>query len=85
MKQIVITKPGGEVGDVGEQYSHVADFENNEEVLLFLKRDRNENLVVNNGTYGKYTISSKESGIKMIGDSKTLENYKIKIKSFIKE
>lgn len=85
-KQIVITKPGGEVGDVGELYSHVPEFVKDEEVLLFLKRDKENKLVVNKGTQGKYTIrSNNDSGIKMIGESKSLENYKIKIKSFIKE
>ena len=85
-KQIVITKPGGEVGDVGELYSHVPEFVKDEEVLLFLKKDGENKLVVNKGTQGKYTISSNnDSGIKMIGESKSLENYKIRIKSFIRE
>jgi hypothetical protein len=85
-KQLTITKPGGEVGDVGELYSHVPEFDDDEEVLLFLKKDKENELVVNKGTQGKYTIRrNNASGIRMIGESRTLENYKIKIKSFVQE
>lgn len=50
---VTVTYPGGEVGDVGEIYSHMPRFENNEEVLVFLKRDeKSSNYKVFNGENG---------------------------------
>ena len=47
---IVVTYLGGEVGDVGELYTHMPKFENDEEILVFLKRDqRTSNYKVFNG------------------------------------
>jgi len=37
-RNIEVVCPGGEVGDVGEIYSHLPTLKKNEEVLLFLKR-----------------------------------------------
>jgi len=54
---IEITHPGGEVGDVGELYTHMPKFEYNEEVLVFLKKDeKNNQYKVLSGAEGKITV-----------------------------
>ena len=56
-KTIEITYPGGEVGDVGELYTHMATFEAKEEVLVFLKKDKkNNSFQVLHGHEGKIKI-----------------------------
>ena len=81
---IIITIPGGEVGDVGELYSDLPTFELKEEVLLFANRDNENNYVINNGLEGKYNISNDEkAGIKMNGKLTSIQNIKDKIKSII--
>ena len=41
-KSIALTTLGGEVGEVGELYSHMPRFNNYEEVLLFVKKDKKD-------------------------------------------
>jgi hypothetical protein len=62
---IDVTYPGGEVGDVGEIYTHMPTFEDNEEVLVFLKK---------NGKTRQYQVFSGEKGkITVLKDAKTKE------------
>ena len=64
-KSVEITYPGGEIGDVGEIYTHMPSFEANEEVLVFLKKDNKSN---------SYKVYNGEEGkIKVIRDAKTKE------------
>jgi hypothetical protein len=54
---VVVNHLGGEVGDVGELYSHMPEFKNDEEVLLFLKKDKsNTGYQVYSGEDGKISI-----------------------------
>ena len=41
-KTIALSTLGGEVGEVGELYSHMPRFSNDEEVLLFVKKDKKD-------------------------------------------
>jgi len=62
---VVVTHPGGEVGEVGELYTHMPTFVNDEEVLLFLKKSKVEN---------EYSVFDGENGkISLIKDEKTSE------------
>ncbi len=86
-KSVEITSPGGEVGEVGELYTHMPRFEDNEEVLVFLKKDAKDT--------GYKVFSGEEGKITVLHDAKTKEkvtssNVQIKalksqIKSFINE
>lgn len=82
---VIITIPGGEVGEVGELYTDLPTFENDEEVLLFLKRDINNNYVVNSGLDGKFNISNKEvvGELKKQNSISNIESLKSSIKSFL--
>lgn len=62
---VVVTHPGGEVGEVGELYSHIPTFKNDEEVLLFLNKSKVQN---------EYTVFQGENGkIKVLTDDRTGE------------
>lgn len=62
-KSVEIVYPGGEVGDVGELYTHMPTFEKDEEVLVFLKKEAKSN---------DYKVLHGEEGkIKVINDPKS--------------
>lgn len=84
---IEITYLGGEVGDIGELYTHTPTFSDNEEILVFLKKDKNNN--------GYQVFNGNEGKIKVFKEAKTKEkttdanmNFKAlksQIKSYINE
>jgi hypothetical protein len=84
---IVVTYLGGEVGDVGEFYSHMPRFEDDEEILVFLKIDRKtSSYKVFNGEEGKLSIVyDKNTGEKVTTSSVNINSLKAQIKSFSKE
>ena len=86
-QSIEIRTPGGEVGDVGELYSHMPRFENEEEVLVFLKRDdKIKEYKVLNGEEGKITvISDSKTNQKITGINLPLKDLKSQIKTYLKE
>jgi hypothetical protein len=60
---VVVTYPGGEVNGIGELYTHMPKFENNEDVLVFLKKDAS----------GYKVFDGEEGKIKIMKDVKTGE------------
>lgn len=84
---IEITYPGGEVGDVGEFYTHMPNFEYNEEVLVFLKKDGKDNeYKVLNGEEGKITVVREAKTKEKITTSNlSIKDLKIQIKRFLSE
>jgi len=84
--KLVITHLGGEIGEVGELYSHEPQFTLDEEVLIFAKRDKDNNLRVTRGYEGKLKITTdKTTGEKKIGASNSLNEFSSRIKSIIKK
>ena len=77
---VTIKYLGGEVGDVGEMYSHMPRFEDNEEVLVFLTKDSNDN---------DYKVSNGENGkIRLVNDPRTGElmtNSNVRVSSLKKQ
>ena len=84
---IIVSYPGGEVGDVGEMYSHMPRFENNEDVLVFLKKDdKNTNYKVFNGEEGKINVlTDPKTGEKITASNVQINTLKAQIKSYIKD
>ena len=84
---IVVTYLGGEVGDIGELYTHMPKFENDEEILVFLKRDqRTSSYKVFNGEEGKLSIVyDKNTGEKTTTSNVKINSLKVQIKNFTKE
>jgi len=78
---------GGEVGDVGELYTHMPKFENNEEVLVFLKKDeKSTGYKVFNGENGKISvINDPKTGEKVTTSNVKINSIKAQIKSYIND
>jgi len=82
---IIVSYPGGEVGDVGELYSHMPKFEDQEEVLVFLKKDeKSTSYKVLNGEDGKINvITDPKTGEKVTSSNVPVNSLKAQIKSYI--
>lgn len=82
---ISVVVPGGEVGGVGEWYSHSPRFVNSEDVVVFAKKDRRGVLRVASGQQGKFTITKDEvTGSKVIPNVGTLAQFTSNIKTTLK-
>ena len=83
---VEVIYPGGEVGDVGEIYTHMPTFEDNEEVLVFLKKDLiNQGYQVFSGEKGKITVlRDAKTKEKVSRTNARIEVIKRQIKDFIK-
>jgi hypothetical protein len=85
-KDIYVTHLGGEVGEVGELYSHTPTFKQDEEVLLFLKKDGQNNYKVLNGEDGKLTVHNDErTGEKVTSSNEKISELKNEIRNYIKQ
>jgi len=86
-KSVDVIYPGGEVGDTGEIYTHMPVFGNNEEVLVFLKKDnKNKAYKVLNGEKGKIKIRrNTNSENRTIDSNASINDLKEKIKRFVKK
>ena len=84
---IVVTYLGGEVGEVGEMYSHMPRFEDKEEVLVFLKKDeKSTNYKVFNGENGKISvINDPKTGEKVTTSNVQINSLKAQIKNYVNE
>jgi hypothetical protein len=83
-KTLSLSTPGGEVGDVGELYSHMPRFNNEEEVLVFVKRDKKDkNYKVLNGEEGKLTLYRDKNGELVTSFNKKISSLKKEIQSYI--
>lgn len=79
---IIVIHPGGEVGEVGEIYSHVPGFFDNENVLLFLqKSEDNNSYKVMEGESGKISMTDD----KQTSNKKNISAYKKQIKTFVEQ
>ena len=86
-KNIIVTHLGGEVGAVGELYTHVPTFNNNEEVLLFLKKDKSDGAYkVVDGEDGKWTLHKDDkTGEKVTSSFVKISALKKEIKNYVQK
>ena len=84
---VTVNYLGGEVGEIGEMYSHMPSFEDNEEVLVFLKKDeKNTDYKVFSGEEGKISvINDPQTGEKVTTSNVRVSSLKVQIKNFTKE
>ena len=84
-KSIIVTTPGGEVGEVGELYTHMPRFSNDEDVLLFVKKDKKDmSYKVVNGEDGKLTLyKDKKTGEIVTSFNRKISALKKEIKSYV--
>jgi hypothetical protein len=85
--RIVIKNLGGEVGNVGETYSHVPTFQDDEDVLLFVKKStKDESLRVFEGDEGKLTLyQDKITGEKVTSKNIKASEIKKEIKNYVEK
>ena len=85
--KIVIKNLGGEVGNVGETYSHVPTFQDDEDVLLFVKKStKDESLRVFEGDEGKLTLyKDKNTGEKVTSKNVKASEMKKEIKNYVEK
>jgi hypothetical protein len=83
--RIVITHLGGEVGNVGETYSHIPTFTDDENVLVFVKKSaKDESLSVFEGEEGKLTLyQNKNTGEEVTSKNVKASELKKEIKKFV--
>jgi len=85
-KSITVRHPGGEVGEIGELYTHMPRFNDAEEVLLFVKKDRSENnYKIVDGENGKLSIlTDKQNGVRMTSSRESVKKIKDEIKRHLR-
>lgn len=83
---IRIVTTGGEVGEIGEMYSHLPRFKDKEEVLLFIKKDnKNNSYKILEGENGKISlIDNKITGEKETSSRRNLSSVKKEISTYLK-
>lgn len=84
---LVLRTLGGEVGEVGEFYTHMPRFSKDEEVLLFAKKDKKDNTYkVFDGENGKITVyQDKNTGEKVTSSNTKISTLKKEIKKYLEQ
>jgi len=79
---VTITTLGGEIGEVGELYTHVPTFRQNESVVVFLEKASDGGFRVSGGTQGKYNIEADPvSGTPVVAGKDRLQDFTSRIKA----
>jgi hypothetical protein len=72
--------PGGEIDGIGEWYSHSVQFKKDEDVIVFLKKDKKDHFIVSDGERGKFTLmKDKVTGRRTIQNLGSLDSLRRKI------
>jgi hypothetical protein len=79
---LTVTTLGGEVGGVGEWYSHTASFKADEEVVVFARRDAQGRYSVSGGEEGKLAIErDSATGLALVNGKGSLSSFRAEIKA----
>ena len=82
---VTVVTPGGEIDGVGEWYSHTARFGQDENIVLFAKKDNGGRYRVAGGEHGKISVAKdSRTGNKIIQHFGTLEEFTTQIKKTVK-
>jgi hypothetical protein len=83
-KLLTLYVPGGEVGGVGEIYTHMPSFRPDEDVVVFAEKDKQNRYRISNGLQGKLTVKrDKGTGALMVSEGRTLENLTNEVKQVV--
>jgi hypothetical protein len=63
---VLVTQPGGRVGDIGQRVSGLASFTPGEEVVVFLERRGTRSFRVAGMAQGKYKVQRSEEGTRVL-------------------
>lgn len=73
---IEVLVPGGEIGRVGELYTHMPKFKKDEDVVVFAEKDRNGRYRVVGGSEGKFKVEEdKRTGERIVSDGTPLSRF----------
>lgn len=64
---IEVRYPGGEIGSIGELYTHMPSFKADEEVVIFSRKGNDGTSRIVSGMEGKLVVSTGNNGFKKIG------------------
>jgi hypothetical protein len=82
---ITLVVPGGEVDGVGELYSHMAQFQANEDVLVFASKDAKGDLRVTSGLDGKFAVAKDpKTGARSIPNLGSIEDVSARVTRSVK-
>ena len=85
-RTVTIWTLGGEIGEVGELYTHAPTFQPNENVVVFLQKNVAEDYVVAAGTQGKYNIERDPvSGESVVAGKQRLEEFSVAVKRAVQQ
>jgi len=70
---LVLLVAGGEVGEVGEVYSHMPTFRQDEDVLVFAEKDNTGSYRVSGGHDGKFHLEKDEASGKLYVGNRALD------------
>ncbi len=74
--------PGGEIGTVGEMYSHTPKFKGKEEVVVFAAKNFQGIYNVSGGSEGKFSVRRDETtGNRMVTETMSLEQLKNEVRA----
>ena len=80
-KSIEVFVPGGEVGRVGELYTHMPKFSKDENVIVFAEKDRSGRYRVAGASGGKYSVKKDEkTGERIVSNRVPLDRFKEEIR-----
>jgi hypothetical protein len=83
--EVTILVPGGEVDGVGELYTHMATFHQDEDVLVFATKDAKGELRVTQGPEGKYLIEKDaKSGARAVPGLGSMDDVSARIARSVK-
>ena len=84
---VTVVYPGGEVGGIGELYTHMPRFKNHENVLVFLKKEKHGNSYkVFDGDNGKIRIiKNSKTGEEVTSSNIRISYLKTQIKGYLKK
>jgi hypothetical protein len=76
--------PGGEVDGVGELYTHMARFKQDEDVVVFAEKDKKGRYRITGGNEGKFAVKNDEkTGKRFVSGDRSLEDFKADIKKSV--
>jgi len=83
-RELTILTPGGEIGEVGEIYSGAAQFKQEEEVVVFVKKRADRGHILAGGAQGKMTVTQdKLTGAKIVASGVKLDAFVSQVKTAI--
>jgi len=83
---VTIATPGGEIDGVGELYTHMPTFRQNEDVVVFLEKSQEGQYRVSGGSQGKYHIEVEPvSGQAVVAGKHTVNEFTRAVKMAVVE